>query len=218
MSRPADEHAPGAEPRWLAHVRRLHAIAQTGLHWAKDPYDIERYEMIRAIAAEIAADGSGDDAVRLDALFAREEGYVTPKLDSRAAVFRGDTVLLVRERVDGLWTMPGGWMDVGESPAENTVREVAEESGLRVRATRLLALYDRTRHPHPPIPFHVYKVFFLCEPLDDAEPAPASQEILEAAFFPLDALPPLSEGRVTAVQIARMNKLRHSPSSPVDFD
>ena len=147
----------------MSWVRRLQAIAQSGLTYAKDPYDVERYEQVRMIAAEIAASRSEAPASRIDVLFEGELGYATPKLDIRALVLdeKGD-VLLVKEKEDGRWTLPGGWVDVGESPSEAVEREVEEESGYRVGAVRLLALWDRDKHPHPPMPFHVYKVCFLC--------------------------------------------------------
>ena len=144
-------------------VRRLQAIAQSGLTYAKDPYDVERYEQVRSIAAEVAASRSEATSERIDALFSQESGYATPKLDIRAMVLDAEgAVLLVREKEDGLWTLPGGWVDVGESPSEAAEREVKEESGYEVRAVRLLALWDRDKHPHPPLPFHVYKLCFRC--------------------------------------------------------
>ena len=126
-------------PNWADWTQRLQAIAQTGLHYARDPYDIERYEQIREIAAELAAHHSDLPAAKLRECFADQLGHATPKVDVRGAVFRDSRILLVRERSDGLWTLPGGWADIGESAAEATAREVWEESGYRVRATRLLA-------------------------------------------------------------------------------
>ena len=156
------------DPDWLWWVKRLQAIAQDGLTYATNDYDAGRYEQLREIAAEILAvhsTGVLEDARRLLEL---EAGPATPKVDVRAAVFDGDKILLVKESDDGGWSLPGGWADVGESPTEAAVREVREESGYRVRAVRLLSAYDRDRHDHPPIPYHVYKLVFLCEIL--AEP------------------------------------------------
>jgi ADP-ribose pyrophosphatase YjhB (NUDIX family) len=151
------------DPRPLAWAKQLAALAQTGLTYARDPYDRERYEQIRALAGEMLEAGTDLERVAVRALLAGDSGHATPKLDVRGVVFREGRVLLVRERADGGWTVPGGWADPGESPAEATVHEVWEESGYRVRATRLLALYDRSRHGHGPHPHYIYKVFFLCE-------------------------------------------------------
>jgi ADP-ribose pyrophosphatase YjhB (NUDIX family) len=203
-------------PKWLEWMQQLQAIAQTGLNYAQDPFDIERYEHVREIAAEMAADFSDADTSAMGALFAGEIGHATPKVDVRAAVFRDDTILLVRERSDGLWTLPGGWADIGESPGEAVVRETYEESGYRTRAAKLLAVYDRNKHPHSPYPFHAYKLFFQCE-LVGGEPA-MSLETDGVEFFRENELPELSDMRVTPGQMARFfQHLRH-PEWPTDFD
>jgi ADP-ribose pyrophosphatase YjhB (NUDIX family) len=202
----------------LSWVRRLQAIAQSGLTYAKDPYDVERYEQVRTIAAELAASRSEATAERIDALFSEESGYATPKLDIRAVVLDGEgAVLLVREKEDGLWTLPGGWVDVGESPSEAAEREVKEESGYEVRAVRLLALWDRDKHPHPPLPFHVYKLFFRCELLG-GDPLVAGTETDGVGFFGKDALPELSLGRVTPRQIGRLVELATDGERSTAFD
>jgi ADP-ribose pyrophosphatase YjhB (NUDIX family) len=202
----------------LEWVRRLQAIAQSGLTYAKDPYDTERYEQIRRIAAEIAADRSGMTADSIDVLFSEETGYATPKLDIRAVVLNEEgAILLVREREDGLWTLPGGWVDVGESPSESVQREVKEETGYEVRAVRLLALWDRDKHPHPSMPFHVYKVYFRCE-LSGGSPLASSTETDGVGFFSKDALPELSLGRVIPQQIERLIDLAIDSESPAAFD
>jgi ADP-ribose pyrophosphatase YjhB (NUDIX family) len=157
-------------PRWLEWSRRLQAIAQTGLAYTQGDYDRQRYDSIIQIAAEIAADQTDADSAMLVNLFSQGQGYATPKVDVRAAVFRDDSILLVKERADGLWTLPGGWADVGDSPSAMVVREVREESGYDVCAVRLLAVYDRDhpRHNHTPYPFHCYKLFFQCDLLGGA--------------------------------------------------
>jgi ADP-ribose pyrophosphatase YjhB (NUDIX family) len=149
-------------------------------------------------------------------LFRDETGAATPKVDVRAAVFQDDAILLVKERDDGLWTLPGGWADPNESPSEAVVREVYEESGYRTRATKLLALYDRDKHGHPPYLFHVYKLFFQCELVGGA-PSP-SVETEEVAFFREDELPELSLTRVMPSQISRLFAHRRHPEWPTDFD
>lgn len=201
----------------------MRAIAQNGLTYAEDPFDRERYEEVHRIAAEIAASNSAvDPDLVVGNLFAMEEGYATPKIDIRGVVLRrdadgGGAVLLVREKEDGSWTLPGGWVDVGESPSEAVVREVEEESGYLTRAVRLLALWDRDKHPHPPIPHHVYKLFFLCE-LRGGEAVGNSLETEGAGFFGVEELPPLSLTRVTPGQIRELLKLAQDDRLPTEFD
>jgi ADP-ribose pyrophosphatase YjhB (NUDIX family) len=203
-------------PQWLEWVQRLQAIAQTGLTYTRDPFDVERYEAVREVAAEVAATRTDADVTHVRDLFAGEVGHATPKVDVRAAVFRGEAILLVRERAEGLWTLPGGWADIGESAGEAVVREAYEESGYRTCAVKLLALYDRNKHAHPPYPFHVFKLFFQCE-LIGGEPT-HSMETDGVEFFREDKLPELSVTRVTSEQIARFfEHLRH-PDWPTDFD
>ena len=205
------------DPKWLEWAKRLQAIAQTGLTYAQNHFDIERYESIREITAEIVAAHSDADLSFVRALFANEAGYATPKVDVRGAVFRDGTILLVKERQDNLWTLPGGWADINESPSEAVVREVYEESGYKTRAVKLLALYDRNRHGHPPLLFYVYKLFFLCE-LIGGEPS-QSIETDGVAFFDEDKIPEeLSLSRVTPAQIARLFEHYRHPDWPTDFD
>ncbi len=203
------------EPQWLDWARRLQALAHNGAVFAANPFDLERYEAIARIAGEILAAGSGQDLAAVD-LFAMEEGYVTPKVDVRGVVFRDGALLLVRERADNLWTLPGGWADVGQSPAESVVREVYEESGYQARAVKLLAVYDRNRHSHTPHPFYIYKLFFRCELLGGA-PA-ASIETSEVGFFPENEIPALSITRTTPGQVARMFEHARHPDWPADYD
>lgn len=215
------------DPRWLVWAKALQAISQTGLTYAGDKFDVERYEAVRRIAAEIMAAGGGDAADTavepiLD-FFRGQSGYATPKVDVRGAVFRGDRILLVREETDGRWALPGGWADVNQSAAECVVREVAEEAGLRVTAVKLAAVYDRGKYPHVPLlPFHVYKLFFICREDEGGDRAdampPAGAETTEAQFFAEDALPDLSIGRVLDWQIHRMFLHYREPARPTDFD
>ena len=204
------------EPRWLEWSRELQAIAQTGLTYAHDPFDIERYEQARDLAARILAhhvDLSAEAALEQLRL---ETGHATPKVDVRGVVFHEGRILLVRERLDGLWTLPGGWADVNESAAEATVREVHEESGFETRAVKLLAAWDRRKHGHPPSRHHAYKLFFQCDLLGGSPTT--SIETTEVAFFPHDALPDLSTGRVTTTQIDRLFEHFQNPNLPTDFD
>jgi len=196
-------------------ARRLQGIAQNGLHFSTDPYDRIRFEQVLRIAAEMLVEPAGVPALVED--LALETGYATPKVDTRAVVLREGQVLLVREATDGLWTLPGGWADPGESPSQNCVREVREEAGLEVRAVRLLALFDRELHDNEPkFLFHVYKLFMHCE-IVGGELTP-SDETPEVGFFPPEALPPLSKSRVTEKQIARCLELLASAPVSTDFD
>ncbi len=205
------------DPDWLGWAKRLQAIAQNGLTFSRDPFDVQRYTLVRDLAAEIMAHGSGTEILQIRELFAEQVGYATPKVDVRGVVFRDQRILLVRERLDGGWTLPGGWVDVCESPSESVAREIREESGYLARPLKLLAVYDRSKHPHvPPLPFHIYKLFFLCELLG-GEASP-SLETSDVGFFAEDEIPPLSISRTTEAQLVRMfAHLRH-PHWPADFD
>lgn len=202
--------------KWLEWVKKLQAIAQNGLTYTENPFDVERYKSLRAIAAEIMATYSNVEPSYVVDLFTREVGYATPKVDVRGAVFRDDTILLVREREDGCWTLPGGWADVGDSPSEVVVREIYEESGYHTRAIKLLAVYDRDRHGHPPLSHYVYKLFFQCE-LVSGSPSP-SIETDEVAFFSENEIPQLSLGRVVPEQVARVFQHYRHPDWATDFD
>ena len=195
----------------------MQAVAQNGLTFASDPYDLERYQAIRQIAAEMLAAGSGLGLAAVLGLLEKDTGYTTPKVDMRGVVFQGDKLLLVRETSDGKWSLPGGWADVCESPAENVVREIYEESGLVTRATKILAVYDRSKHPHaPPFPFHVYKLFMLCSVTGGK--ATLSSETDAVQFFSEGEIPELSETRVTPAQIRSMFEHHRDPARPTDFD
>jgi ADP-ribose pyrophosphatase YjhB (NUDIX family) len=195
---------------------RIQAIAQNGLAYCQNAYDIERYQQLRALAAEILARYTEAPLDALTGLFAAETGYATPKLDMRAAVFQDGRILLVNERADGRWTLPGGWVDIGESPSEAVEREVWEESGYRVKAVKLLAVFDRNRHGHEPYPFHTYKLFFGCQVTGGA--AADSLETSGAAFFDRAHLPPLSLTRTSPDEIATLFAHHDDPHRPADFD
>jgi ADP-ribose pyrophosphatase YjhB (NUDIX family) len=215
-----------AEPQWLTWARQIQAIAQTGLHYTDGAFDRERYQQLQALAAEIIATYTPDvDRETLTDLLANEQGYMTPKTDLRGVVFNDrDEILLVKELLDhGRWTLPGGWADVNTRPSENVAREVLEESGYRVRAVRMLAYHDRTRHGHPPTLFHIYKGYFLCE-LTHPDPIIPPHDQLESGgtgWFTTDALPPESEmsiGRIRRDHLLRFFEMRHDPTAAVWFD
>jgi ADP-ribose pyrophosphatase YjhB (NUDIX family) len=205
--------------KWLDWAQRLQAIAQNGLSYEPSPFDRMRYEQVREIATEILAESSSTDLQVVRDLLLGEIGHATPKLDSRGVVFRDGKILLVQEKADdNRWTLPGGWVDVNEPPSLAVEREVWEESGYRVRAVKLLALYDRNKHAHPPHPFHIYKIFFLCDLLSEARSNAPNLETGAVAFFGYDELPELSIRRVTAEQIARFFEHLAHPDWPTDFD
>jgi ADP-ribose pyrophosphatase YjhB (NUDIX family) len=197
-------------------ARKLLAIAQTGLHFSQDEYDRERYREVADIGAKLLALESGKDSDALLKTWFVEDGYATPKIDVRGAIFRNDTVLLVRERVDGKWTLPGGWADVNDTPSYAVEKEIEQESGFTARAVKVAAIYDRNKHGHPQYLFHLWKVFFICE-ITGGAPRP-SYETTEIDFFPVDALPELSEGRTTAAQIKRMHEHHLHREWPTEFD
>jgi ADP-ribose pyrophosphatase YjhB (NUDIX family) len=204
------------DPMWLRWVKQLQAIAQDGLTYGTDDYDVGRYEQLRDIAAEILAVHSTGELEGAHRLLELERGPATPKVDVRAAVFDGGRILLVKEPDDGSWSLPGGWADVGETPAEAAVREVREESGYRVRAVRLLSAYDRDRQGHTPIPYHVYKLVFLCEVMDRTPARAVDAD--GVGFFGEHELPELSLSRVIPDQIERLFEHHRRPDMPADFD
>jgi len=207
------------EPDWLVWAREIQALAQTGLAFTRDPYDAERYAKLRGLALQIMAAHSGADLSHLEALFASETGYATPKLGVRGAVFdAAGRILLVREAADAdRWSLPGGWVDVNQTPAESVVREVAEESGYRVHVRKLAAVWDKARQGHPPGPFPVAKLYFVCT-LEGGEPR-TSLETTEVAWFGEQELPAdLSRRRVLPHQLARMFAHWREPALPTEFD
>ncbi|GAB0119016.1 NUDIX hydrolase [Acidisoma sp. 7E03] len=208
------------EPDWLLWAREVQATAQTGLAFTKDPYDRERYEALTGLAARMLAARTDGSAADLHALFAAERGYATPKIDVRGAVFDAEgRILMVREVMDAnRWTLPGGWADVSQTPAESAVREVFEETGYRARAVKLAAVWDHAAQGHhPPSLFSIVKHFFLCELTGGA--AQTSLETSEVRFFAEDEIPAdLSKGRILPQQIARMFAHWRDRALPTDFD
>lgn len=204
------------EPKWLEWAKKIQAISQAGLEYSRDVYDLERFEMLRALSLEIVHEHTGVGTERLRDLFAGETGYATPKVDVRGVVFRGERILLVRERLDGAWSLPGGWADIGLSAKENVVKEIREETGYEAEAGRLLAVLDKKFHDHPVSPFHVYKMFFRCEIVGGE--AAASLETSEVGFFGENELPPLSVERNTEKQVRRMFDFGRTPDLPAWID
>ncbi len=207
---------PDSRPDWLRWAQRIQAIAQTGLTYARDPFDRERYEELRGIAVEMASRGASVPVEEMRVAFASSLGYPTPKVDVRAVVFRGDELLLVRERKSGRWTFPGGWADAGDTPSLAAERETLEESGYRVRAAKLLALLDKSRHKHPPSVDYTYKVLIRCQ-WEGGQPV-TSHEIDAVGFFPRSAIPDLDLDRTTPGQVDLAWAHLADPSRPTDFD
>ena len=185
-------------PQWLEWAVELQALAQAGLHYGHDKYDFERYERIREIAAEMLACQTDLPMEKIKDLFCSETGYQTPKLDTRAAIFQGEKILLVQEN-DLRWSLPGGWVDVDISVGENAVKEVREEAGLEVTADLVIAVQDRNRHNRPLSAYGICKIFVLCSVLGGSfQP---NLETVDSEYFSLDSLPELSTEKVTEEQI-----------------
>jgi len=189
----------GQQPQWLKWAVELQALAQAGLEYGHDKFDFERYERIRDISAEIMAQYTDLSLEKVKDLFCNESGYQTPKLETRAAIFQGDKILLVQES-DGRWSLPGGWSDVDISVGENAVKEVREEAGLDVSVRLVVALQDQHKRNRPMNPYSVCKVLVLCDLLGGS--FHPNLETISSGYFTLDELPPLSTGKITAEQIA----------------
>lgn len=207
------------EPGWLPWARELQAIAQTGLTFARDPYDCERYERLRRLASDVYAHHTEANSEKVAEMFAAQTGYATPKVDVRAAVFdKAHRLLMVREIADeGRWTLPGGWADVNLTAAENAAKETREESGYEIRVTKLAAAWDRTRQGHPLDVFSCCKLFFLGEVIGgEARPSAETSEV--RWFVEAEISADLSLARVLPHQITRMFEHHHRPDLPTEFD
>jgi ADP-ribose pyrophosphatase YjhB (NUDIX family) len=185
--------------KWLQWASQLQSIAQAGLTFSNDRYDLDRYEKIRNITIEILHEYTDIDHNKIRDLFASETGYQTPKVDIRASVFNNDKILMVREKVDGAWSLPGGWADVNTSVGESAVRECLEEAGAHVKPKRIIAIHLANKHNNPLFPYTIYKVFVECELIENK--FTDNTETLEAGFFQFDSLPTLSMERNTRSQI-----------------
>lgn len=204
------------ELKWLEWAKQLQSIAQAGLTYSKDVYDLERFEMIRDMSIEMLSQHTDMDKAIIRDLFANETGYATPKVDVRAVIFKDNKILMVREKADGDWALPGGWGDIGLTPSEVAIKEVKEESGFDVKAVKLLGVLDKKNHPHPPSAYHVYKIFIQCEIIGGQSEKGIETSAVE--FFTENDLPPLSVARNTETQIKWTFKHLHNPEEPVLFD
>lgn len=202
--------------KWLEWAKEIQAISQAGLTYTKDVYDKERFEQLRELSVSILHEYTDMEHEKIRTLFASDTGYPTPKVDVRGIVFQEGKILLVKERFDGVWALPGGWADVGLSAKEVAVKEIKEESGYDARPVRLLAVLDKKFHNHPPSSQHVYKMFIQCE-LTGGKAA-GGVETSEVGFFSEHNLPELSLQRNTKEQLGRMFEYLRDPAKEVWFD
>lgn len=205
------------EKRQLELIKRIKALADTGLVYAEQEYDRERYEELREISLKLLSEVSNEPLSTLTDFLMPVKDYPTPKVDVRGFVLNSaNEILMAKESADGKWTIPGGWADVGYSPSEVVTKEIAEETGLTSKLVRLLAVYDKKCHPHPSQPFYVYKLIFLCE-VEEGELRPGF-DMQGAAFFGLDNLPQLSEDRILKPQIEHLFKMVITNDTTVYID
>ncbi|WP_263078235.1 NUDIX hydrolase [Endozoicomonas sp. Mp262] len=203
--------------KWSIWAEQLRAIAQNGITYSKNGFDLERFHQLQVIAHEMTAQLADAPREKVDDFFLPEKGYATPKIDLRAGVFKQSRILLVKEKEDGRWSLPGGWADVCEAPSIGAEREVLEESGYEVKAVKLAAVRDTLQHPyHPKNPHHLIKLLFLCE-LKGGCPT-ENLEISEINFFPVEKLPPLSRGRTIKEDIQLLSKHLDNPGLPTEYD
>lgn len=194
------------EKKWLEWAKELQTLSQCGLAYSKDKFDIERFERIRSISVEIMSSYTDIEIDKMTHLFAGDEGYHTPKVDIRAAIFKDNKILLVKEILDGKWSLPGGWADVGYTVFENIKKESKEEAGVEVKPRKVIAILDRNKVIQDNFPYTVYKIFVECEYLFGEYEE--NIETSESGFFTLDALPELSHSRNTIEQITMCFKAK----------
>jgi len=198
-------------------IKRIKALADTGLVYAKDEYDRERYKELKEISLQLMAQVSGRSLNVLQDFYLPEKDYPTVKVDVRGLILNEkDEILMTKESIDGKWTIPGGWADIGDTPSEAIIKEIKEETGFEAETLRLLAVYDKSRHPHPPQPFYVYKLNFLCRITGGK--LQSGFDIQDVDFFPLDKLPPLSEDRILKLQLEHLFNLAKDRGAKVYFD
>lgn len=197
-------------------AKRIQSIARAGLAFSENKYDIERYNQIKDISLSIISQLSDIKIEKLEEIFSSDKGYQTPKVDIRGVVFRNNKILMVRETIDGLWSIPGGWADIGFTPFQVAEKEVLEEAGLTVRPERLLAVLDKRSHAHPPDLFYIYKIFIYC--IEKGGEIRPGIETSEVAFYGPDELPPLSTTRITTEQIQMLFEFKNNPGKKAVCD
>jgi len=203
-------------PRWLDWAREIQSLSQIGLTFSKNEHERKNFERLREIAAEMTSAQTDRTQEELLEAFSAQPGYATAKIDVRGAVVREGRILLVQERTDGLWCMPGGWADVGEVPSQMVAREVSEESGFAVRPAKVIGVFDANRGGRPLEFFHAYKIVFLCE-ITGGEPK-ASLETSDVGFFAFDDLPPLSPNRTNLRHLREVQAHLSDGNRPAAFD
>ncbi|HUI72189.1 MAG TPA: NUDIX hydrolase [Spirochaetia bacterium] len=201
--------------KWLEWAQQILSIAHAGLEYSKSPFDLERYEKLRKLSAEIVATYGNIDVEKAELLFASDKGYQTPKVDVRAIVHDHGRLLLVKEH-DDRWALPGGWAEPNLSLRENVVKEVLEESGMEVRPRRVVAILDRNRYADDEYPYSVYKIFVQCDWLGGE--FKQNIETKAARFFPENEIPELSRTRNTIEQIRMCFRHIRSEQETVEFD
>jgi ADP-ribose pyrophosphatase YjhB (NUDIX family) len=202
-------------PKWMGWAQEIYSLSQSGLTYSGNEYDIERYKRLQEITAEIIASQSEISKETVLESFSMQAGYITPKIDVRGAVIRDHKILLIQERADGKWAMPGGWADLGNAPASVAEREVWEESGFHIKAEKVVAVIDANRI-EPMEFYHAYKIIFLCRLLD-GEPR-TNHETLAVDFFDLNHLPPLSTYRTNESMLQEVFAHLENPDRPTAFD
>lgn len=203
------------ENKWLEWARKMQTIAQAGLTYSDNIYDVDRYNSLKDLCYEIMSEYTKIDKQKITDLLI-EEGYPTPKVDIRAVIFKEGKILLVQEKSDKCWSLPGGWADIGLSPSEVATKEVREEAGFEIKPVKLLGVFDRKCHPHPPSLFYAYKIILLCEIVGGE--AKLGVETCGVDFFSINNLPPLSKTRNTKSQIEIIFEYLKNPNKEPFFD
>ena len=200
-------------------VIAMAALSQSGLTYAESDYDLDRYRKLGVLAADLLAAVTDESAEHWRLELGKDAGYTTPKVDVRGALVDDDErILLMRERSDGRWSLPGGWADPLDTPSRAVEREIVEETGYGARAAKLVGCWDRDTQGHlPAMPFSIYKMFFLCTATGEVRP-PDALETLEIGWFGLHELPDLSLGRISARQLGRIVAHHRDPLLPTEFD
>jgi ADP-ribose pyrophosphatase YjhB (NUDIX family) len=201
----------------LDELKKVRAIAEIGLLYCKNEYDKERYLELQEISRHLLSEISGHDAEVLKAIFPAEKDYPTVKVDIRGMLLSPDKkILLAKESADGKWSLPGGWADIGNSPSEVIIKECREETGLEVVPKKLLAVFDKRKHPHPPQPFYLYKMVFYCEAI--TQEINKGFDVLDVQYFSIDELPELSEDRILKSQIEMLYQKIQAADFETYFD
>ncbi len=203
-------------PDWLKWAREIQALAQTGLTFSQSEYEVLRNKRLLELAAEITSQYGNLSPDDLLDNFSAQPGYATPKIDVRGAVIKDEKLLLVQECTDKRWAMPGGWADVGKSPAEMVIREIREESGFIVKPCKVIGIYDANRSGRPMQFYHAYKILFLCQLIGGQ--ARTSNETLDVGFFAFDQLPPLSLNRTNEMHLDELRAHLQDPDRQTAFD